>query len=147
MCSRCSGVFKEAYFYKHKMSCMSPQKRVNPRALDVRSLATPNNPRPSTEWDTVIDKMDKDQILDIIKSDEVIIQIGKYIYDTRKPAKSKDAKIKARSAMRRLTKLVDTTVSVSTAAELFVFANFYHLEDIMLKLKHLTSDHGHISLN
>ena len=28
-CSRCSGVFKEAYFYKHKKSCLSPQKRVN----------------------------------------------------------------------------------------------------------------------
>ena len=73
LCSRCSGVFKEAYFYKHKKSCMSPQKRVNPRALDVRSLATPNNPKPTTEWDTVMEKMDKDRFFDIIKSDEVII--------------------------------------------------------------------------
>ena len=94
-----------------------------------------------------MENMDKDRFFDIIKSDEVIIQIVKHIYNTRKPAKSKYAKIKARSAMRRLAKLVDTTVSVSTAAELFVFANFYQLEDIMLKLKHLTSVHGHISLN
>ena len=62
------------------------------------------------------------------------------------PGKCEDAKIKARTAMRRLAKLVDTTY-ISTAAELFVVTNFYQLEDIMLKLKHLTSDHGHISLN
>ena len=146
MCSRCSGVFKEAYFYKHKKSCLSPQKRVNPLAL-VLSLVTLTNPKPSTEWDTVMEKMDKDRFFDIIKSDEVIKQIGKHIYDTRKPAKSEDAKIKARTAMRRLAKLVDTTVGISTAAELFVVTNFYQLEDIMLKLKHLTSVHGHISLN
>ena len=129
MCSRCSGVFKEAYFYKHKKTCLSPQKCVNPRALDVRSLATPTNPRPSTEWDTVIDKMDKDKLFDNINSDDVILQIGKHIYDARKPAKCKDAKIKARTAMRRLAKLVDATVGISTAAELFVVANFYQLED------------------
>ena len=94
-----------------------------------------------------MEKMDKDRFFDIIKSDEVIIQIGKHIYDNRKPAKSKDDKMKARTAMRRLTKLADATVGISTAAELFVFANFYQLEDIMLKLEHLTSDHGHVSLN
>ena len=69
---------QEAYFYKLKKTCLSPQKSVNPRALDVRSLATPTNPRPSTEWDTMIEKLDKDRFFDI-KSDEVIIQIGKHI--------------------------------------------------------------------
>ena len=60
MCTHCSGVFKEVYFYKHKKTCLSPQKHVNPRVVDVRSFATPSNPRPTTEWDTVIEKMDKD---------------------------------------------------------------------------------------
>ena len=129
-----------------RIPILSPRTRVNPHSLDVRSLATPNNPRPSPEWDTVMEKMDKDRFFCIIKSDEVIIHIFKHIYDTRKPAKCKDDKIKARSAMGRLVKLVDTTY-ISTAAELFVVANFYQLEDIMLKLKHLTSVHGHISLN
>ena len=41
----------------------------------------------------------------------------------------KDAKMKASTAMRRLAKFVDATVSISTAAELFVVANFYELED------------------
>ena len=62
MYTHCSGVFKEVYFYKHKKTCLSPQKHVNPRVVDVRSFATPSNPRPTTctEWDTVIEKMDKD---------------------------------------------------------------------------------------
>ena len=89
-----------------------------------------------------MEKMDKDRFFEIIKSDDVILQIGKHIY-AKKPAKSKDAKIKARTAMRRKAKLVDAKVGISTAAELFVVANFYQLEDIMLKLKHLTSDHGY----
>ena len=66
ICSRCSGVFKEGYFYKHKKTCLAPQKTVNPCALDVRSLATTTNPRPSTEWDTVIEKIHKDRFFDII---------------------------------------------------------------------------------
>ena len=140
MCSRCSGVFKGAYFYKHKKSCMSPKKRVNPRALNVRSLATPNNPRPSTEWDNVIDKMDKDRFFDIIKSDDVILQIGKHVFDTRKPTKCKDAKNNARRAMRRLARLVDATVGISTAAELFVVGHFYELEDAIRVVCQTDSD-------
>ena len=73
MWSRCSGVFKEAYFYKHKKTCLSPRTRINRHALDVRFLVTLTNPRPTTEWDTVMEKMDKDRFFDIIKSDEVII--------------------------------------------------------------------------
>ena len=54
-----------------------------------------------------------------------MIRIGKHIYDTRKPTKCKDATIKVRTAMRRLAKLVDATVGISTAAELFVVSNLY----------------------
>ena len=43
--SRCSGVFKDTYFYKQKMTCLSPWKRVNPRALDVRP--GPLSPQPT----------------------------------------------------------------------------------------------------
>ena len=49
-----------------RRQCLSPQKRINPRALDVRSFATPSNPRPTTEWDTVIEKMDMDRFFEII---------------------------------------------------------------------------------
>ena len=34
-----------------------------------------------------MNSMDKDRLHDIIKSDELIMQIGKDIYDSRKPAK------------------------------------------------------------
>jgi hypothetical protein len=41
MCSRCSGVFKKCYFYKHVKICQSPQKRIMPRALGVKTLVQP----------------------------------------------------------------------------------------------------------
>ena len=43
-------------------------------------------------------------------------------------AKEKDGKIKARTAMRRLARLVEATERVTKAEELFVVANFYMLE-------------------
>ena len=43
-------------------------------------------------------------------------------------AKEKDGKIKARTAMRRLARLVEATEGVTKAEELFVVANFYMLE-------------------
>ena len=57
--------------------------------------------------------MDKDHIYDIIKSDDLIMQIGKDIYDSRKPAKEKDGKNKARTGMRRLARLVEATEGVT----------------------------------
>ena len=43
-------------------------------------------------------------------------------------AKEKDGKIEARTAMRRLARLVEATEGVTKAEELFVVANFYMLE-------------------
>ena len=40
-----------------------------------------------------MNSMDKDRLHDIIKSDELIMQFGKDIYDSRKPAKEKDGKL------------------------------------------------------
>ena len=79
-----------------------------------------------------MEKMDKDRFFDIIKSDEVIISANISTTPGNLP--------KSRHAHQCV---VDATAYISTAAELFVVANFYQLEDIMLKLKHLTSDHGH----
>ena len=72
-----------------------------------------------------MNSMDKDRLHDIIKSDELIMQIGKDIYDSRKPAKEKDGKTKARTAMRRLARLVEATEGVTKADGLFVVSNSY----------------------
>ena len=62
-----------------------------------------------TELKVVLNKMDKDRLHEIIKRDDLIMQIGKDIYDSRKPAKEKGGKIKARIAMRRSARLVEAT--------------------------------------
>ncbi len=56
-----------------------------------------------------MNSMNKDHLHEIIKSDDLIMQIGKDIYDSRKPAKEKDGKIKSRTAMRRLARLAEAT--------------------------------------
>ena len=55
------------------------------------------------------------------------MQIGKDIYDSRKPAKekAKDGKTKARTAMRQLARLVEATEGVTKADGLFVVSNLY----------------------
>ena len=72
-----------------------------------------------------MNSMDKDRLHDIIKSDELIMQIGKDIYDSRKPAKEKDGKNKARTATRRLARLVEATEGVMKVDGLFVVSNLY----------------------
>ena len=67
--------------------------------------------------------MDKDATHDIIKSDDVIKEIGKSILNTRKSTKEKEARIKARATMRRMAKLVAATEGVERAAELFLVRN------------------------
>ena len=50
----------------------------------------------------------------IIKSDDIIKEIGKSIYNTRKPTKEKEARIKACAAMRRMAKLVAAAEGVES---------------------------------
>ena len=69
--------------------------------------------------------MDRDIYYNIIEADPAIQQVGKHIYDAKKPSKHKYAKIKALTAMRRLAKLVHLTKGVDEASELFVVGNFY----------------------
>ena len=52
---------------------------------------------PVSEWDKVWQGMDNDATHDIIKSDDVIKEIGKSIYNSSKPRKE-EARNKARSA-------------------------------------------------
>lgn len=142
ICSQCSGVFKSKYFYKHQKICQSQKKGVTLKPLDVQSYAHTSNADEYTGdavWKKVVAKMDHDKYFDIIKSDELIMMIGKHIYSSRKPTKEKDAKIKSRTAMRRLARLVEATKDVDTGADLFKSENFYELEEGIL---HVCKDEG-----
>ena len=86
--------------------------------------------------------MDKDAI----KSYDVIKEIGKSIYNTRKPTKGKEVKIKARDAMRRMAKLVAATEGVETAVELFLVRNYYALEDAILDMCGMKTDKPKVGL-
>ena len=98
--------------------CKTPKKTTVPQAIVATN-------KPPTEWEVVVNSMDKDRLHEIIKSDDFIIQIWKYIYDS---SKEKDGTIKARTAMRRLVRLVEATEGVTKAEQLFVVSNLYMLE-------------------
>ena len=126
ICSICGGVYKKIFFYRHVKVCRTPKKTTVPQAVTTQASVTTNNP--PTEWEVVVNSMDRDHIYDIIKSDDLIMQIGKDIYDSRKPAKEKDGKNKARTSMRRLARLVEATEGVTKCEELFDVSHFYRFE-------------------
>ena len=64
-----------------------------------------------------------------MQSDPLIQCVGKHIFEERKPSKLKEAILKSRSAMRRLSKLVQLTKGVTKCSELFEVSNFYLLEE------------------
>ena len=103
--------------------CKTPKKTTVPRAVTAQASVATNNP--PTELEVVVNSMDKDHLHGIIKSDDLIMQIGKDIYDSRNPSKEKDGRIKARIAMHRLARLVEATEGVTKAEQLFVISNLY----------------------
>ena len=85
MCSGCKGRFK-----KSQAGVRAPRP--------TATAASTTSSIPVSEWDNVWQGMDNDATLDIIKSDDVIKEIGKSIYNTRKPTKENEARVKARAA-------------------------------------------------
>ena len=86
--------------------------------------------------------MDKDATHDIIKSGDVIKEVGKSIFNTRKPTKEKEARIKAQAAIRRMA----ATECVERAAELFLLRNYYELEEAILDKCGMKSDKPKVGL-
>ena len=84
--------------------------------------------------------LDNDATHDSIKSDDVIKEIGKSIYNSSKPTKEKEARIKARTFMHRMANLVAATEGVERAAELFLAHNYYALEDATLDMCGMKTD-------
>ena len=126
MCGQCHGMFKKTCFFRHINNCLATEGHVS-RPVSVDPCATGLST--DADWDNVWRRMDHDEMYATIISDKTILCVGKHIYDGRKPAKQKDAKIKSRSAMRRLARLVAATDTVTEAGQLFSVSNFYNLED------------------
>ena len=83
-------------------------QETKPLIHSMKSLAVAENANAASsqyQWDNVLGNMDKDMYYDIIISDDTIQLIGK-------PTKHKEAKIKSRTAMRRLAKLLHATKGV-----------------------------------
>ena len=133
ICSRCGGVFKKRYFYRHsKNHCpASAVTRPDPVAVpNVQDAEAAHDPL----WAKVLSEMDRDAIFEIVKADPTILRLGKNTYDERKPNKEKAARNKARSAMRRMARLLQLTKGVETLAALLDVSNFYLLQEAIVEM-------------
>ena len=124
ICSICAGVYKKILFYRHEKVCKTPKKTTVPRPVTAQTSVATNSP--PMEREVVLNSMDEDRLHDIIKSDDLIMQIGKDIYDSRKPAKGEGWEDQGKD--RRLARLVEATERVTKAEEMFVVSNVYLLE-------------------
>jgi hypothetical protein len=123
MCSQCSGTFKQKYFSKHQARCVGG-----------KSVSITGENSEACSFDVLLGKMAQDEIFEIIKKDEAIQLVGKHILAGKKPNKLKETKIKVRSAMRRLARLVQAAEGVTTCRDLLKVGNFYILKDAILKV-------------
>ena len=120
MCDVCKGFFASAYFCRHRAKCMTGDVLVA-RAVPVASKAHDLMENQSDEgWMNILNRMSKDEIHERILADLIITLIGKDMHDARKPNKNKEARTKAKVAMRRLAKLIKET-GLDSALEIFSY--------------------------
>lgn len=136
MCSLCKGFFKVDYFVRHKAQCTktttSQSVEITPIPKSVTleaACSTSKTLEIDSIWNKLYSNMRKDKYFDVIDNDEVIKLVGKQIFECRKPNKKKEATMKARSAMRRLARLVTLTEDVTIGYELFTLRNCHNLEN------------------
>lgn len=137
MCSSCKGMYNAKTFNKHRFTCVRKEDQPKPRSpLAETSNCTQSKSSNDNDqqWLNLIKHMRRDDYHQIIIGDEMIQRIGKEIFCSRKPNKKREAKNKARSAMRRLARLVELTEGVENAEELFKVENFYKLEEAIEKM-------------
>ena len=85
-------------------------------------------------WAKLLAEMDRNAIFEIVTADPTILRLGKNIFDERKPTKEKAARIKARSAMRRMARLLQLAKGVETVAALLDVSNFYILQEAIVEM-------------
>ncbi len=139
-CTGCDGFFREKYYYKHKcpltLSVTNVAENVKPASQSSQYILT-------TMRRDILKTMKNDHILDIIKSDDVIIYIGNAILAMAKPKKGRPSRKKARQAMRSLGKLKKIT-QVKDVADLFLAGK---INKLVAAINELTENDGKPRLN
>ena len=95
--------------------CQSFQNVAVRHAVAIHPIAQSTDP--PTEWERIWNNMAKH---DLFGNYSTILRVGKDIFDSRKPGKQKEAKIKARTAMSCLAKLVQATEGLAKVEELLI---------------------------
>ena len=125
ICSSCKGFYDKKYFYRHKqkcsVTCATADISENSEKLQAMPLSVVMEDE-CDEWQVVCCGMKQDKTHEIIMKDDTIQAVGRNIFMAKKPSKHKEARIKARTAMRRLGKLTQHS-RLSEAFELFKVEN------------------------
>ena len=133
ICSTCGGVFWKAFFTgtlriaaKH-LSCLHPEAVA---VTNVRGAEAVHD----TYWANMLAEKNSDAIFEVVMADPTILRLGKSIFDERKPTKEKDARIKARSGMSRMARLLQLAKGIETVADLLDVSNFYILQEAIVEM-------------
>ena len=112
----------QGVLYRHRKHCIRSAGHVV--VVDrVLAVESPDG----DEWRAVMAGMRRDDTSTTIRGDAAILTIGKDIFEAKKVNKCREAKVKARRAMRRVVRL-KTALGVLSARELFTIRNITRLE-------------------
>jgi len=128
ICSSCKGFYDKKYFYRHKQKCFATgDNSENSEKLQVQGMPlSVVIEDESDEWQAVCYGMKQDKTHEIIMKDDTIQAVGKQIYMAKKPSKHKESRINARTAMRRLSKLLQHS-KLGEAFQMFMVENLQSL--------------------
>ena len=132
ICVLCKGVYNKKYIHQHKKQCDSDIQASSTSASHPMTPLIPE--QENTEFQKILLTMKRDDVFDIIERESLIRKIGEHCFLSKKSSKRKEAKIKARNAMRRLSKLLLHCSDAEKLTDLFQVRNFYNLEEAIIKL-------------
>ena len=132
ICLQCRGAYNHKYLHRHKRICKTT--KLHAQENDTISISDTQLSTISSDFQQILQHMRKDDIYEIILKDKAIQLVGEHIFLSKKPGKEKDAKIKARNAMRRLAKLCVTCPSFQSSIDMFMVKNITLLEEAIIKV-------------
>ncbi len=123
-CSNCSGIYNTKYFWKHRQNCTKESSVA--AAVSANEKNTEKGEK-QKKWNSLTDRMKKDEYHEVIMDNPTIITIGKDLFNPR-PNKEREARHKSTQAMRRLAKLYKIVNIEGEAIQLFNVDNYSKLE-------------------
>lgn len=141
VCSYCSGFFAKAYFSRHRAEC----RKLHPQTEQAHISGIPpvcvetNTP---DEFQTeVLDRLRRDEIGNLCRTDKVILELGKHEYAQTPNSKQQNTKV-IKDNMRRLGEVLCAFRKVSpekpeaTGEDLLQRANFKRLQEALDECTH-----------